>query len=221
MGNGKSDLGLVDNTKGAGRTTARVSRMGGDPIGEGYRSKGLGSTEARIRLVSRLEDVSDGLSPSAHQLKPKGRCLLNGSSPKAHVSGPRRLEEDGSSFNIISRAPVGLPYNRRGGNERVLVPSNIGDEFANLRYNQSQFLPFTSSPSVSDRLLSSGEFFGQEGGWEKYGGGDCGGCGQTPLKVMPPTCSSRYSGREMVVVEEQQMIQSTGGEKVEEGWKMT
>ena len=47
--------------------------------------------------------------------------------------------------------------------------------------------------------------------------GDYGGCGKTPLKVMPPTCSSRYSGREMVVVEEQQMIQSKGGEKVERG----
>ena len=44
-----------------------------------------------------------------------------------------------------------------------------------------------------------------------------GGCGQTPLKVMPPTCSPRYSGREMVVEEEQQMTQSTGGEKVERG----
>ena len=68
--------------------------MGGDPIGEGYRSKGSGSTEGWIHLVSGLEDVSDGLSPSAHQLKPKGRSLLNGLGPKAHVSGPGRLEED-------------------------------------------------------------------------------------------------------------------------------
>ena len=49
------------------------------------------------------------------------------------------------------------------------------------------------------------------------GGEGGGGCGQTPLKVVPPTCSPRYSGREMVVVEEQQMIQSTGVEKVERG----
>ena len=88
MGNGKSDLGLVDHTKGAGRTSARVPRMGGDPIGEEYCSKGSGSIEGRIRLVSGLEDVSDGLSPSTHQLKPKGRRLLNGLGPKAHVSSP-------------------------------------------------------------------------------------------------------------------------------------
>ena len=124
--------------------------MGGDPIGEGYQSKGLGSTEGRIHLISGLEDVSDGLSPSAHQLKPKGRCLLNGSGPKAYVSGPGRLEEDGSSFNIISRALVGLPYNRRGGKESVLVLSNTSGEFTDLRYDQSQFLPSTSSPSVLD-----------------------------------------------------------------------
>ena len=41
-----------------------------------------------------------------------------------------------------------------------------------------------------------------------------GGCGQTPLKVVPSTCSPIHSSREMVVVEEQQMIQSTGGKKV-------
>ena len=204
--------------------------MGGDPIGEGYQSKGSSSTEGRILLVSRLEDVLDGLSPSAHQLKPKCRCLLNGSGPKAHVSGPWRLEEDESSFNIISRPPVGLPYNIRGGMESVLVLSNISNEFSDLRYNQSQFLPSTSSPFVSDRLLPSGEIFGLEGRCENYGGGDYAGFGQTPLNVMPQTCSPIYYGREMVVVEEQQMIQSTGGEKVEGGgggggggggWKMT
>ena len=66
VGNGKSALGLVNHTKGEGRTTARVSRMGGDPIGEGDRSKGSSSTGGRIRLVSGLEDVSDGesISPS-------------------------------------------------------------------------------------------------------------------------------------------------------------
>ena len=83
-----------------------------------------------------------------------------------------------------------------------------------LRYDQSRSFPSTSSPSVSDQLLPSGEFFGQEDGCEKFG---VGGCGQTPLKVMPPTCSPRCSGSEMVVVEEQQMNQSTGGEKVEGG----
>ena len=217
VGNGKSVLGLVDLTKGAGRTAARVPRMGSDPIGEGYRSKGLGSIGGRIRLVSGLEEVSDALSPSAHQLKSKVKCILNGSGPMAHVLGPGRLEEDGSSFNLITRAPVSLPYNRRGGKERVLALSNTGDEFVELRYDQSQSRPSTSSPSVSYRLLPSGEFFGQEGGCEKFGGGDCGGCGQIPLKVMLPTCSPRCSDREMVVVEEHQMTQSTGGEKVEEG----
>ena len=75
------------------------------------------------------------VSPSAHQLKPKVRRLLNGSGPQAHVSGIGRLEEDGSSFNFISRAPVGFPYNRRGGKERVLVLSNTGDEFMDSRYD--------------------------------------------------------------------------------------
>ena len=77
-------------------------------------------------------------------------------------------------------------------------------DFADLRYDQSQLLPSTSSPSVSDRLFPLREFFGQ-----------------TPLKVVPSTCSPRHSGMEMVVVEEQQMIQTTGGKKVEGGWKMT
>ena len=129
----------------------------------------------------------------------------------AHVSSPGRLKEDGFSFNLISRAPMSLPYNRRGGKERVLALSNKGDEFAELRYDQSRSFPFTSSPSVSYQLLPLGEFFGQEDGCEKFGGGDCGGCGQTPLKVMRPTCSPRCYGREMVVVEEQQMTQSTRG----------
>ena len=65
VGNGKLVLGLVDLTKGAGRTAAREPRMGGDLIGEGDRSKGLVSTGGRIRLVSGLEEVSDGLK--AHQ----------------------------------------------------------------------------------------------------------------------------------------------------------
>ena len=203
VGNAKSDLGLVDHTKGGRRTAARDPRMGCDPIVEGYRCKGSDSLEGRICLEFGLKVVLDGLSPSTHQLKPKGMRLLNGSGSKAHVSIPGRLEEDGSSFNFKPRALVGLPYNIRGRKERVLVLSNTGDDFADLRYDQSQFLPSTSSPSVSDRLLPLGEFFGQGGGCEKFGGGDCGGCGQTPLKVMPPTCSPRYSGREMGVVEEQ------------------
>ena len=72
---------------------------------------------------------------------------------------------------------MGLPYNRKGGKERVLVLSNTSDEFSDLRYDQSQFLPSTFSPSVSDQLLPWGEFFYQEGGCEKYGGGDWGGGG--------------------------------------------
>ena len=174
VGNRNSALGLVDHTKGEGITATQVPRMSGDLIRKGHRSKGSGTTGGRIRLVSGLEDVSDGPSPSAQQIKPKVRCLLNGSGPKAHVSGSERLEEDGSSFKFISRASVGLHYNRRGEEERVLALSNTGDDFADLRYDQSQLLPSTSSPSVSDRLFPLGEFFGQEGGCEKYGVGDVG-----------------------------------------------
>ena len=64
--------------------------------------------------------------------------LLNGSGPKAHVLGPGRLEEDGPSFNIKSRNLMGLPYNRRGGKESILILSNTGDEFADLRYDKAQ-----------------------------------------------------------------------------------
>ena len=62
--------------------------MGCDPIVEGYRCKGSDSPEGRIRLDSGLEAVSDGLSPSAHQitLKPKDMGSLKGSGSKAHVS---------------------------------------------------------------------------------------------------------------------------------------
>ena len=221
VGNGNSALGLVDHTKGEGRIAAQVPRMGSDLIRKGHRSKGSGTTGGRICLCYGLEDVSNGPSPSAQKIKPKVRCLLNGSGPKAHVLGSERLEEDGSSFKSISRVLVGLHYNRREEEKRVLVLSNTGDDFGNLRYDQSQLLPSTSSPSISDRLFPLGEFFGQEGGCKKYGGGDCGGCGQKPLKVVPSTCSPIHSGREMVVVEEQQMIQSTGGKKVRGGWKMT
>ena len=45
---------------------------------------------------------------------------------------------------------MGLPYNRRGGKESVLVLSNTSGEFTDLRYDQSQFLPSTSSHSVLD-----------------------------------------------------------------------
>ena len=168
MGNGKSDLGLFNHTKSGRGTAARDPRMGCDPIVEGYQCKGPNSPEGRIRLNSGLEAVSDGLSPSAHHLKPKDMGSLKGSGSKTHVSGPGRLEEAGSSLNIKPRALVGLSYNRRGGKERVLTLSNTGDELADLRYDQSQFLLSTSSPSISDRLHPSRAFFSQGGGCEKF-----------------------------------------------------
>ena len=170
--NGKSGWGLFNHTKSERGTTAQDPRMGCDPIVEGYRCKGSDSPKGRIRLDSGLEAVSDGLSPSAHQitLKPKDMGSLKGSGSKAHVSGLGRLEEAGSSLNIKPRALVGLSYNRREEKECVLALSNTGDELADLRYDHSQFLPSTSSPFVSDRLHPSEEFFGQGGGCEKFRG---------------------------------------------------
>ena len=60
MGNGESALGIFNSTKGAGRTAHRVLRRGGDPMGEEDRSKGWGSKGGRIRLGSRLKEVTDG-----------------------------------------------------------------------------------------------------------------------------------------------------------------
>ena len=106
---------------------------------------------------------------------------------------------------------MSFPYNRRAEQERVLALSNTGDDFVELRYDQSHYLPSTSFPSTSFPSVS----FGKEGGCEMFGGGDCRGCGLTPLKVMLPSGSPGGFGREMVMVEEQQMTQSKGGEKVE------
>ena len=69
---------------------------------------------------------------------------------------------------------MGLPYNRRGGKERVLVLSNTGHEFVDLRYDQSQFLPSTSSPFVSDRL----SFLVRRVGAKSMEGGIVGGVGK-------------------------------------------
>ena len=80
-----------------------------------------------------------------------------------------------------------------------------------LRYDQSHYLPSTSLPSTSSSYVS----FGKDGGCKMCGGGYCRGCGLTPLMVMPSSCSQGGPGREMVMVEEQQMTQSRGGEKVE------
>ena len=109
-------------------------------------------------MGSELEEVSIGPSPSAHYLKLKDRRISKESGPMAHVSGPGRFEEDGSAFNLIPRAPVRLPYNSRGGKERALALSNMGDEFAELRYDQA--IPSTSSLSSLDQRLPSAEFFG-------------------------------------------------------------
>ena len=166
MGNGKSALGPIELTEAIGREAAPVLRMGHDLSGKGSRSSGLGPTGGRIWLVSGLEEESDGLGPSARQLKHKNRCKLNGSGPMAHVSGLGRLVEDGPSLNPISKAPKSLPYNRRAEQERVLALSNTGDDFVELRYDQSYYLPSTSSPYVS---------FGKEGGCEMFGEGGGGG----------------------------------------------
>ena len=82
VGNGKSTSSLVELTETAarealGREAATVLRMGYDPSGKGSRSLGLGPTGRRIRLVSGLEEESDGLSPSDCQLKHKIRGKLN------------------------------------------------------------------------------------------------------------------------------------------------
>ena len=166
VGKGKSGLGHFDYTKIERRATARDPRMGCDPIVEGYRCKGSDPPEGRIRLDSGLEASLDGLSPSAHQitLKPKDMGSSKGLGSKAHASGPGRLEEARSSLNTKPRALVGLSYNRRGGKEHVLALSNTGDDLADLRYNQSQVLSSTSSPSDLDRLHPLGEFFSQGGG---------------------------------------------------------
>ena len=171
-------------------------------------------------MGSRLKEVMDGPSPQTQQLKSIGGCSLNGSGPRAHALGPGRLKEDekdGSSLNLTSREPENLLYSRREGKESGSTLSNSGGDFAMVRYEQSHSIPSTSSPSISDRLLPSGEFFGQEGGYEKVGEGDCGGFVQIPLQIMSPIYSPGCSGREIVVGEEQQLIQGMGGEKVEGG----
>ena len=117
VGKGKSGLGLFDYTKTEREAAARDLRMGCDPIVKGYRCKGLDPPEGRIRLDTGLEASSERLSPSGHQitLKPKDMGSSKGLGSKAQASGPRRLEEAGSSLNTKPRALVGLSYNRRGG----------------------------------------------------------------------------------------------------------
>ena len=86
-------------------------------------------------------------------------------------------------------------------------------------YPNTQSIYSTSSPSISDRLLPSGEFFGQEDG--QFGEGDCGGPVQIPLQILAPIIySPRCSRMETVVGEEQQPTQCLGGEKVEGGWEL-
>ena len=53
--------------------------------------------------------------------------------------------------------------------------SNTGDDLADLRYDQSQVLPSTSSPSGLDRLHPLGEFFGQGAGAKSLEGVIVGG----------------------------------------------
>ena len=218
LGNGESNLGTGKVVNGAGGIAHRAPWRGVDPMGEEDCSKGRGSKKGRMRMGSRLKEVTDGPSPQTQQLKTTGGCSSNGSGPRAHVLGPGRLKEDekdGSSLNLNSKEPEILPYNRKEGKESGLTLSNSGGDFAMVRYDQSQSFPSTSSPSISDRLLPSGEFFGQEGG--QVGEGDCGGSVQIPLQILAPIYSPRCYRREIVVGEEHQPIQGMGGEKVEGG----
>ena len=197
-------------------------------MGEGDCSKGWDSKKGRMLMGSRLKEVTDGpngLGPKAHVLEPQTQhlktirgCCSNGLGPRAHVLESGRLKEeekDGSSLNLISKEQEDVPYKRREGKESGLTLSNSGGDFAMVRYDQSQSISSISSPSISDRLLPSGEFYGQEGG--QVGEGDCRGSVQIPLQILAPIYSPRCSKRETVVGEEQQTIQCLGGEKVEGG----
>ena len=177
LGNGESNLGAGKAVKGAGGTAHRAPWRGIDPMGEGDCSKGWDSKKGRMRMGSRLKEVTDGpngLGPRAHVLEPQTQqlktirgCCSNGLGPRAHVLESGRLKEeekDGSSLNLISKEQENVPYKRREGKESGLTLSNSGGDFAMVRYDQSQSISSISSPSISDRLLPSGEFFGQEGG---------------------------------------------------------
>ena len=218
LGNGESNYGTGKAVKGAGGTAHRAPWRGVDPMGEEVCSKGWDSKKGRMRMGSRLKEVTDGPSPQTQQLKTTRGCCSSGSGPRAHVLEPGRLKEDekdGSSLNLISKEPENLPYKRRAEKESGLTLSNSGGDFAVVRYVQAQSFSSTSSPSISDRLLPSGEFFGQEGG--QVGEGDCGGSVQIPLQILAPIYTPRCYRRETMVGEEQQPIQCLGGEKVEGG----
>ena len=197
----------------------RAPWRGADPLGEEDCSIGWDSKKGRMQVGSRLKEVTDGPSPQTQQIKTTRGCSSNGSGPTAHVLEPGRIKvakKDGSSLNPYSKEPENVPYKRREGKGSGLTLSNSGGDSAMVRYDQSQSISSTSSPSISDRLLPSGEFFGQEDG--QFGEGDCGGSVQIPLQILAPIIySPRCSRRETVVGEEQQPIQCLGGEKVEGG----
>ena len=218
LGNGESNLGAGKAVKGAGGTAHRAPWRGADPMGEGDCSKGWDSKMGRMRMGPRVKELIDGPSPQTHNQKMITGCCSNGSGPRAHVLEPGKLKEnekDGSSLNLIIKEQENLPYKRREGKESGLTLSNSGGDFAMVRYDHSQSISSTSSPSISDRLPPAGEFFGQESG--QGGEGDCGGSVQIPLQILAPIYSPRCSRRETTVGEEPQTIQCLGGEKAEGG----
>ena len=218
LGNGESNIGASKAVKDAGGTAHRAPWRGADPMGEGECSKGWDSKMGRMQMGPRWKELIDGPSPQTQKQKMITGCCSNGSGPRAHALEPgksKENEKDGASLNLISKKQENLPYERREGKESGLTLSNSGGDVAMVRYEHSQSISSTYSPSISDRLPPAGEFFGQESG--QVGEGDCGGSVQIPLQILTPIYSPRCSRRETEVGEEPQTIQCLGGEKAEGG----
>ena len=216
--NGELKASSGKAAKGDGAAVYRAPWRGVDPVGEEHCSTGWDSKKGRMQLGSRLKESPVGPSPQTQQIKDKRGCSSNGSGPTAQVLESGRLkvyEKEGDSLNSYAEEPENVPYERKEGKGSGLTLSNSGGDSAMVRYDQFQHISSTYSPSISDRLLPLGEFFGQEEG--QFGEGDCGGSVQIPLQILAPNYSTICSRRETVVREEQQPIQCLGGEKVEGG----
>ena len=217
LGNGESNMGAGKAVKGAGGTAHRAPWRGAAPKGKGECGKGWDSKMGRRQTGPSWKELTVGPSPQAQRQKLIG-CCSNGSGPRAHALEQGKLKEnerDGASLELISKQQENLPYERREGQESGLTLSNSSGDVAKVRYEHSQSISSTYSPSFSDRLPPAGEFFGQESG--QTGEGDCGGSLQIPLQILAPIYSPRRSRRETEVGEEPQTIQCLGGEKAEGG----